>query len=310
MTIVTENKKYEKNSAFTLVEILIVVIIIGILAGLMALSAGSSTETAERTACRGDQRTVKSAYYVESAERSNSFKTSIENAMAQFSKAQEVSTGEGAAMYKGICPAGGEYIMVQDIVNANSTNGKLTIMCTVEGHNGDAQLSALERLQLWSNIINGMKYSGLNDADFVSSLNQIFGTHLDTGSYFGTNDQVRDLIAKKFDTMPALEKDSALYKELKNTIMKDQTPYVQPYFINEGKETIYWISPKEKSTDKYWYADAIYYNGNWYMKKDGDKYTTSMIAGFNNAKSVKDALQGIGMLDNNGSISSNWVPIG
>ena len=92
--------------------------------------------------------------------------------------------------------------------------------------------------------------------------------------------------------------------------MKDQTPYVQPYFINEGKETIYWISPKEKSTDKYWYADAIYYNGNWYMKKDGDKYTTSMIAGFNNAKSVKDALQGIGMLDNNGSISSNWVPIG
>lgn len=58
-------------------EILIVVIIIGILAGLMALSAGSSTETAEKTACRGDRRTIKSAYYVERAENGKTFKESL-----------------------------------------------------------------------------------------------------------------------------------------------------------------------------------------------------------------------------------------
>ena len=221
--------KNKKNRAFTLVEILIVVIIIGILAGLMALSAGSSTETAEKTACRGDQRTVKSAYYVERAENKNSFKTSIENAMAQFPKAQKVSTGDGAAFYRGICHAGGEYLMVQDIAD---TNGKLAIMCTVEGHNVRPEyfiqcinqtrtFKALERLQLWSNIINGIMSSGLKGAGLVNTLNKIFGTNLDSSKYFGSNDDIRKLLEEgKFGQIAvAVEKDSALYKALKDSSM-------------------------------------------------------------------------------------------
>lgn len=309
MTIVTENKKYEKNSAFTLVEILIVVIIIGILAGLMALSAGSSTETAERTACRGDQRTVKSAYYVESAERSNSFKTSIENAMAQFPKAQKVSTGEGAAMYKGICPAGGEYIMVQDIVNANSTNGKLTIMCTVEGHNGDAQLSALERLQLWSNIINGIMSSGLKNSDLVSKLNEVFGSNLDPKNYFGSNDDIRKLLHDKIlggQTGIVLEKDSALYKALKDSSMKNAEPYVQPYF--KDNKTIYWIAGNNTDHAQ-WNAYALYYDGKWYQKIDGGTVGMATFTKLSIDAGLKDSA--IGLLNDDGSINTKlWKPIG
>lgn len=91
-------------------EILIVVIIIGILAGLMALSAGSSTETAEKTACRGDRRTIKSAYYVERAENGKTFKESLKKAMEQFTKGKQLAIAEDRAVYDGICHAGGLYI--------------------------------------------------------------------------------------------------------------------------------------------------------------------------------------------------------
>ena len=110
-------------------EILIVVIIIGILAGLMALSAGSSTETAEKTACRGDRRTIKSAYYVERAENGKTFKESLKKAMEQFTKGKQLAIAEDRAVYDGICHAGGLYT----IITAN--DGKLLILCTVSGHN-------------------------------------------------------------------------------------------------------------------------------------------------------------------------------
>ena len=297
--------KNKKNRAFTLVEILIVVIIIGILAGLMALSAGSSTETAEKTACRGDQRTVKSAYYVERAENKNSFKTSIENAMAQFPKAQKVSTGDGAAFYRGICHAGGEYLMVQDIAD---TNGKLAIMCTVEGHNGDDQLTALERLQLWSNIINGMMSSGLKGAGLVNTLNKIFGTNLDSSKYFGSNDDIRKLLQEgKFGQIAvAVEKDSALYKALKDSSMKTAEPYIQPYF--KENKTIYWIA-ENGTNHAQWKAYALYYDGKWYQRTDG---STVNMATFTN-QSIESGLKGsdIGLLNDDGSINTSlWKTIG
>lgn len=287
-------------------EILIVVIIIGILAGLMALSAGSSTETAEKTACRGDQRTVKSAYYVERAENKNSFKTSIENAMAQFPKAQKVSTGDGAAFYRGICHAGGEYLMVQDIAD---TNGKLAIMCTVEGHNGDDRLTALERLQLWSNIINGIMSSGLTNADMITTLNKIFGTDFDPSKYFGSNDNIRTLLRDgKFGKIAvAVDKDSSLYKTLKDRMKtKTDEPYVQPYFSQ--KQTIYWIADKDTGNAR-WDAYALYYDGKWYQRTDG---STVNMATFTN-QSIESGLKGsdIGLLNDDGSINTSlWKTIG
>ncbi|MFR5881335.1 MAG: prepilin-type N-terminal cleavage/methylation domain-containing protein [Cloacibacillus evryensis] len=120
--------KNKKKRAFTLVEILIVVIIIGILAGLMALSAGSSTETAEKTACRGDRRTIKSAYYVERAENGKTFKESLEKAMAQFTKVKNLSTADDSAFCLGVCHAGGTYSMT------TTSNDRLLISCSIEGH--------------------------------------------------------------------------------------------------------------------------------------------------------------------------------
>ncbi|WP_288503641.1 prepilin-type N-terminal cleavage/methylation domain-containing protein [Cloacibacillus evryensis] len=120
--------KNKKNRAFTLVEILIVVIIIGILAGLMALSAGSSTETAEKTACRGDRRTIKSAYYVERAENGKTFKESLEKAMEQFTKVKNLSTADDSAFCLGVCHAGGTYSMT------TTSNDRLLISCSIEGH--------------------------------------------------------------------------------------------------------------------------------------------------------------------------------
>ena len=118
----------QKNKAFTLVEILIVVIIIGILAGLMMLSAGSSTETVERTACRGDRRTIKSAYYVERAENRKTFKESLEKAMAQFTKVRDLTVADGSASCGGVCHAGGIYSLKE------TSGDKLLISCSVAGH--------------------------------------------------------------------------------------------------------------------------------------------------------------------------------
>lgn len=121
-------KRYEKCKAFTLVEILIVVIIIGILAALMALSFGSSTETAERTACRGDRRTIKSAYYVERAESGKTFKDSLEEAMEQFTKVKNLNVTGDTAVCTGVCHAGGIYTIT------TTSDDKLLISCSIEGH--------------------------------------------------------------------------------------------------------------------------------------------------------------------------------
>ncbi|MCD7876684.1 MAG: prepilin-type N-terminal cleavage/methylation domain-containing protein [Cloacibacillus porcorum] len=121
-------KRYEKCKAFTLVEILIVVIIIGILAGLMALIFGSSTETAERTACRGDRRTIKSAYYVERAESGKTFKDSLEEAMERFTKVKNLNVTGDTAVCTGVCHAGGIYTIT------TTSDDKLLISCSIEGH--------------------------------------------------------------------------------------------------------------------------------------------------------------------------------
>lgn len=248
---------------------------------------------------------MKSAYYVENAENKNPFKTSIENAMAQFPKARKVSTGDGAAFYRGICHAGGEYVMVQDIVDAN---GKLTIMCTVEGHNSAGQLTALERLQLWSNIINGIMSSGLKSADMINTLNKMFGTSIDPSKYFGSNDDIRKLLKEgKFGQVAvAVEKESALYKALKDSSMKTAEPYIQPYF--KDNKTIYWIA--DNGTDHaQWKAYALYYDGKWYQKIDGKSVNMAAFT----SQSIESGLKGsdIGLLNGDGSINTSlWKTIG
>ena len=245
-------KRYEKCKAFTLVEILLVVIIIGILAGLMALSAGSSTETAERTACLGDRRTIKSAYYVERAENGSSFGVALERAMRQFTKGHVLTSDDVMATYDGICHAGGVYI----ITESDEGDGKLGIMCTIQGHEGE-DLYGWARLRVFADAINRiLKLDGSAKQD---AINKLLGDGVNIGGSVNTN--ISDALLEKMGGWPKWEKDDSLY--------------VHPHFLNGKGEVIYFAN-SDKNAVTGWNAKAIYYKGQWYQKVDANGKVVSV----------------------------------
>lgn len=288
MIIVTENKKYEKNSAFTLVEVLITVIIIGILAGLMALSFGSSTETAERTACLGDRRTIKSAYYVERAEQGGSFGVALERAMRQFTKGNALTSDDVMATYDGICQAGGVYI----ITESDEGDGKLGIMCTIQGHEGE-DLYGWARLRLFADAIN--KILKLNGSAKQDAINKLLGDGVNIGGSVNTN--ISDALLEKMGGWPKWEKDDSLY--------------VHPHFLNGNGEVIYFANG-DKNAVTGWSAKAIYYNGQWYQKVDANGKVVSVgVSAIFQDGAAADALSRIKFLDQNGNINEadGWQPV-
>ena len=294
-------KRYEKCKAFTLVEILIVVIIIGILAGLMALSAGSSTETAERTVCRGDRRTIKSAYYVERAEEGESFRTSIANAMRQFDKAHQSYISDTIAMYDGICHAGGTYIMT-------TSNDRLLVSCSVNGHEGEASFTFFDYAAAIAGILSDSKLGEQQKAD---RLKAIFGKEISTSSLY-TNDRLREMLKEKFPTWPAVEKTDPIYQKLKE-VMGSGEPYIQPYFVGgkvETKEVLYFVNT-DNTTHGAWYAYAVYYNGQWYQKADTTTGKVDVNVGIANlkdctslAEAVGSGINGLKIFDVNGNLNT------
>lgn len=290
----------QKNKAFTLVEILIVVIIIGILAGLMMLSAGSSTETAERTACRGDRRTIKSAYYVERAENRKTFKESLEKAMAQFDKARQSYISGTIAMYNGICHAGGTYIMT-------TSGDRLLIACSVKGHEGEANFTIWDYASAIAGILSN---SSLNDKQKAAKLKEIFGGDVREAMIY-TNDTLRTLLQEKFPNWPAVEKADPIYNILK-AAMGTGEPYIQPYFLGgkvDTKEILYFVNTDNKNHGA-WLAYAVYYNGKWYQKTDdsGKVISNVGIANLRNCDSLNDAVgsgpNGLGIFNADGELNT------
>ena len=103
-----------------------------------------------------------------------------------------------------------------------------------------------------------------------------------------------------------MEKDSALYKALKDSSMKTAEPYIQPYF--KENKTIYWIA-ENGTNHAQWKAYALYYDGKWYQRTDG---STVNMATFTN-QSIESGLKGsdIGLLNDDGSINTSlWKTIG
>lgn len=118
--------------AFTLVEVLIVIIIIGILAGLIMLSSGSATDTAERTRCVADRRSLRSALYIFRVEKGGTTSADLSATLKEvlekmFDNGQ--GTVSGDSEIDGICPSKGIY-------DVTVSDDKYLIACSVHGGDG------------------------------------------------------------------------------------------------------------------------------------------------------------------------------
>ncbi|ANZ45625.1 prepilin-type N-terminal cleavage/methylation domain-containing protein [Cloacibacillus porcorum] len=115
--------------AFTLVEVLIVILIIGILAGLIMLSSGSATDTAERTRCVADRRSLRSALYIFRIEKGGTTSADLSATLNEvldkmFDNGQ--GTVSGDSEINGICPSKGIY-------DVTISDDKYLIACSVHG---------------------------------------------------------------------------------------------------------------------------------------------------------------------------------
>lgn len=118
--------------AFTLVEVLIVILIIGILAGLIMLSSGSATDTAERTRCVADRRSLRSALYIFRVEKGGTTSADLSATLKEvldkmFDNGQ--GTVSGDSEIDGICPTKGIYAVTV-------SDDKYLIACSVHGGDG------------------------------------------------------------------------------------------------------------------------------------------------------------------------------
>ncbi|MCD7954043.1 MAG: prepilin-type N-terminal cleavage/methylation domain-containing protein [Synergistaceae bacterium] len=126
-------QKHQKHKrAFTLVEVLIVIIIIGILAGLIMLSSGSATDSADRTRCVADRRSLRSALYIFRVEGEKPVSADLSAVIKEvldkmFDNGQ--GTVSGDSEIDGICPSKGIYTVTV-------SDDKYLIACSI--HGGDS----------------------------------------------------------------------------------------------------------------------------------------------------------------------------
>ena len=295
---------------FTLVELLLVIVIIGILSGMLMVSSGTSVDLSQKNVCAGNRRVIKSSYMVKAADGRNSFAEIIAEVMADYPKAKAAEVSEKGARYRDICPSGGDYV-----VSVDAESGNISCACTFEGHGSetaeDAVLAGFPLLVDFGNKLGDILKSSMSDKDKIAAIKELLGAY---GANYLNNDTIRKaLLDKMGGSWPAVEKDSALYNALKAVYDVGDKQYIQPYFVNGTKEPVYWVS-SSASGNGAWTAYAIYYNGKWYQppkdKTDYHKANKVQISGaFNSAATVADALKKIGLINQDGTVSSSWTQI-
>lgn len=154
----------DRTRAFTLVEILIVIIIIAILAGILLIVMESSTKSAKAAACAGNVRTLKSGLIIQMVGNpTKSLGSCIQGALFGFPRAVQVSSGDSSAIYDGICPDIGRYIIA-----SKDKGTAVDIYCTEHsGEYGDEVAKAI--VDAIANLKETKKYfdasvSGRKDA--------------------------------------------------------------------------------------------------------------------------------------------------
>lgn len=157
MLIISENR----SSAFTLVELLIVIIIIGALAGGMMFAFGGSDEKAKETACLGNREAIKTAWsmYKFAHSSNEDLQTFID---AHYHDQIENNHAE--------CPSNGKY-------SVDSNNNQL-VACSV--HNiVSAPIKYVYSAASWADLYNdppkflSQLYSVLQDAYIKSGLKDV-----------------------------------------------------------------------------------------------------------------------------------------
>ena len=138
-------QKHKK--AFTLVELLIVIIIIGILAGMMMISSGSATDTAEKTRCIADRRSLRSALNLYRAEKGAIASADIKTALDYVLKNNFDNTRgavQGDNEITGICPTGGKYTVT-------ASDDKVEIIC--DKHDDDGGLNGTKVIDFTKQLV-------------------------------------------------------------------------------------------------------------------------------------------------------------
>lgn len=155
-------QKHKK--AFTLVELLIVIIIIGILAGMMMISSGSATDTAEKTRCTADRRSLRSALNLYRAEKGAIATADIKTALDYVLK-NNFDNIRGAVQgdneITGICPTGGKYTVT-------ASDDRIMIACS-KHNNDNEQLNATNVIDFTEQLLS-MKNSDVKFMEFLKRL--------------------------------------------------------------------------------------------------------------------------------------------
>lgn len=143
--VMSMTQKHKK--AFTLVELLIVIIIIGILAGMMMISSGSATDTAEKTRCIADRRSLRSALNLYRAEKGAIASADIKTALDYVLKNNFDNTRgavQGDNEITGVCPTGGKYTVT-------ASDDKVEIIC--DKHDDDGELNGTRVIDFTKQLV-------------------------------------------------------------------------------------------------------------------------------------------------------------
>lgn len=149
-----------RSSAFTLVELLLVIVIIGILAGMLLLSSGGAIDLSKKTACLNNRKVIQREYEVLVAdpEHANFQQLFSGTILPAHPRIQLVSDGTVYETLKGVCPAGGIVaVLLPDMQNPS----EIEISCTL--HDGELSDNFIKQLSIILKDIkiikNGKAYS-------------------------------------------------------------------------------------------------------------------------------------------------------
>lgn len=168
-----------KKNGFTLMEMLIVVAIIGLLVAIAVPVFSVTMDRTRKTACDANMRNAKMVLSLKSAEEGKLTDSQIEEALTSgLGKTVTKETADGKTGWKGLCPAGGVYVIDSDtLVIECSKHGKMSL---------DKLTSSDDDVRKAVDTIFNSKYKNGEDTIFTSYFKGKNAKSLDsTGGNFG-----------------------------------------------------------------------------------------------------------------------------
>ena len=179
-----------KKNGFTLMEMLIVVAIIGLLAAIAVPVFSVTMDRTRKTACEANMRNAKMVLSLKSAEEGEVTDSQIEEALTSgMGKTVTKESAGGKTGWKGLCPAGGIYVIdPKTMVIECTEHGKVTL---------DKLTGSDDTVRKAVDTIFNSKYKNSEDTIFTSYFKGKNGKSLDsTGGNFGA--PAKEAISRAF----------------------------------------------------------------------------------------------------------------